>query len=1356
MKTLIRIACLSVLLLFGADVFPQYIFRHIDIVDGLSDNQIRDFTQLPDGRLAVRLVSSLNVYNGATFEQFYYDRQKDYKWSFNRYQIFKDYCDADGRLWMKAPGYLSLFDLNTNLFVYDIEAELQKMGVEKRLKNLFIDNSKNFWFLTEDNVFSFYNIEEKQLFEVDVPDREYTEKYGFPEEIAQYKNLYWIIYSSGLIRCWDSTSKEYIYQDTNFLWKLLAVPDRLSLKTTNTGDLWLMTGIAVCFYNHIDKTWEEITTISGASNFFTSMDLDKDGNVWIGTSWQGMRRIDAKTRKVEVIPGLNLTNGGVSYNDIQCVFVDDDNGLWVGTLWQGICYYHPSMHKFKLVQTVKSENLSNTKESVRCLAESDDGNILVGTTNFGLLQYDLETEQISKAFGGLITDDIILTLYRDRKNRLWIGSYLNGFYLIDNKQIKRYNFSAKDLERFPNKNISRAIYEDANGRFWVSVGNVGVGELNLETGKIAMLKETHPEIAFHSVDFAFYPVDNKTFAAYGESGIYYYDTQADTIFIPERDAPDSPKWAKAGIRYYCAYRDSRGLEWFGTERGLLIWNDKLQQNYTLTTENGLHNQTVMSILEDDNTDIWVATANGISKIEISQNADDYHFSVINFNISDGVQSGKFYEKSALKTANGDLYFGGIYGFNVFNPGKIVYNQSRQKPIFIGLKLFNQTIKENTEYKGHIVLNKPINNTNEIELRYDENNITLEFSGLNYVNPVQNFFRYKLENYDNEWTEIVADKQGAATYTGLKSGTYTFKVYAANNDKLWGDEIAELKIEVLPPWYASIYAYILYFLLLTAGIYLGIHYYLKISSIRIAHQRKQEQQKQKEELDQLKFRFFTNISHEFRTPLSLIISPLEAIIRRENDETMRGKLSKILKNARELLSLVNQLLDFRKLEMKGEELQLGYADLVEFTDSLFSSFREAAENEHKDISLIIKEERLYMFFDSVKLRKILNNLLSNAIKYTSEGGNISLTLEKTTVENRDYALLCVQDSGVGIPEDKIERIFDRFYQLDNTVQSRVGSGIGLHLVKEYVNLHEGKITVESEVGKGSSFNVLIPTDLIGDLNDKICRSDENEAGILTENNEAGIRKNILVVEDNDDFRKFIVEQLSEYYEISEAADGEEGEQTALRIFPDLIITDIMMPKIDGVELCKRIKNNIETSHIPVILLTARASDESRFTGYEAGADEYISKPFNSDILLLRIRKLIEQMEQRREQFKKTVEITPSAITISPLDEQLIQKALRCVEDNINNTEYSIDSLSADIGLSRANLYRKIQSITGETPADFIRSIRLKRAAQMLCDTDLNINEIADDTGFNTIKYFNKHFKGEFGVTPSEYRKRSRNR
>jgi DNA-binding response OmpR family regulator len=393
----------------------------------------------------------------------------------------------------------------------------------------------------------------------------------------------------------------------------------------------------------------------------------------------------------------------------------------------------------------------------------------------------------------------------------------------------------------------------------------------------------------------------------------------------------------------------------------------------------------------------------------------------------------------------------------------------------------------------------------------------------------------------------------------------------------------------------------------------------------------------------------------------------------------------------------------------------------------------------------------MYFDKDKLHKILNNLLSNAFKYTPKGGWIALSLEKITIDNREYAAIKVSDSGIGIPKEKTNKIFDRFYQLENQENNNPGSGIGLHLAKEYVQLHEGKITVESVPDRGSTFTVFIPVNLAPVNVHESEHDNFTRMRSFPKNSSKLNCKKILIVEDNDEFRQFLVEQLYDAFLIVEAANGEEGEQMALKEFPDLIITDVMMPKVDGLELCIRLKNNIQTSHIPIILLTARASDEAKLVGYEAGADEYISKPFSFDILLLRIQKLIEQQEDKKEKFRKNIEVTPSSMVITSLDEKLVQKLLQCIEKNMSNSEYSIDDLSADVGFSRANMYRKIQFITGKTPADFLRSIRLKRAAQLLRDTQLNVSEISDMVGYNTLKYFNKNFKEEFGVTPTQYRK-----
>ncbi|MDR2804051.1 MAG: response regulator [Dysgonamonadaceae bacterium] len=1334
------------LLLFSQVSQAQYVFRHWDIADGLSDNQIRYFTPTPDGRIAIRTVSILNIYNGATFEHFYHNRHKRYKWSFNRYQIFKEYHDTEGRMWMKAPGYLLLFDLNTNEFIYDIDRELHLMNIDRKLKNLFIDESKNYWFLTEDNVFIFYDITQKQSVIIDEGDEPFTQKYGIPEEIAQYKNLYYILYSNGLLRCWDSASREFVGRDTYFVGKISDITDRLSIHPTSTGDLWLMYNNAVCYYNRIDKTWREVVGIKGASNFFTCMDLDTEGNAWIGTSWSGLRKIDGKTFAIETISGLKLSNSGILNNDIQCIYADDNGGVWVGTLWQGVCYYNPSMYKFGLIQTLHN-GTPVTNEAVRCLFEDEDSSILIGTTTNGLRRYDPSTGKIAKAFNGLITNDLCLSLYRDRKNRLWVGTYLNGFYCLDGNRVKIYNRSTVNMELYPNQNISRAVYEDPNGRFWVSVDNEGVGELNLLSGKISMLKDKHPEIAFHKIDYNFYPIDDHCFAVYGENGIYYYNTRTDKVFIPKTDDPDSPKLADPNIRYYCIFKDSRGLEWFGTEQGIRIWDDLKKKVYIIDVNNGLSNNSISSILEGNQGEYWISTVSGIAKIEIKEIPEGYDFSVINYNRHDGLQDGKFYDRSSLKTRNGNLYFGGHHGVNWLNPDNMQYNKKKSKPVFTAFRLYNQPIRESIKYNGRVILEKSVGYTKEIRLNYAENFITLEFAGLNYANPSHTYYRYKLENYDLDWNEILTSGTGVASYTGLPPGKYRLIVYTANNDKVWGDEAAEISIWITPPFWATVYAYFFYALLLLSSITGFIVYLNKRNKKRIEERYIAERQKYKDELNQMKFRFFTNISHEFRTPLTLIMTPLSSLIQQYDDSSLKQKLSSIYRNAEDMLGLINQLLDFRKLEMGGEKLKLSCTDFIQFMEYVHATFMEFTENKSIYFTFESACKQLFMYFDQNKIHKIINNLYSNAFKFTPAEGHISTMLSLIEEGGREFVKITVSDTGCGIDEAEQQAIFERFYQSSNNQLDKIGSGIGLHLVKEYVELHQGRITVNSKPNEGSVFTIYLPTDLAH------VETAEIDEGASIPSQPAAPdqqQKTLLIVEDNHEFRRFLAEQLSGKFNVLQASDGREGEEIALKQHPDLIVSDLMMPVVDGLELCCRLKNNIQTSHVPVILLTARLSDEAKIESYKAGADSYIAKPFNFEVLETRIEMLIEQQEKRKKLFHKTIEITPSSITTTSLDEELVKKALLLVEKNINNPDYSVEELSSDIAMSRSQLYRKFHSILGLSPNDFIRSVRLKRAAQLLKESQYHISEISDRVGFNTIKYFNRYFKDEFGVTPTQYR------
>ncbi len=671
---------LVLLLSISSFAINQYKFRLIDIVDGLSDNQIRGLSITPDGRIAVRTASIMNIYNGTTFEYFHYDKKQKYVWNYNR--PTKEYYDNQGRIWMKELGYLLLLDLNTNKFNYNISEELATLGITKHLKNLFIDDSKNYWFLTEDNTFTFYDTTQSKLITIEDGQSDFTKLYGIPMELTQYKNLCWIVYSSGLIRCWDYTSHEFIFQETRFLNIIGDFTDRIYIHPDSVGNIWLMYNNAVYFHHRINRDWKEVATIKGISNFFTCMDMDNDGNVWVGTSKSGLRYIDGKTFEATHLPGMRLINGGIQDNDIYTLFIDPNNGIWIGTLFQGLCYYHPSMQKFQLIQTINT-GTQITNETIRCFLEEEDGTVLIGSGD-GLYRFYPESKKVERLFKEQI-NDLCLSIRKDHSGRIWVGTYLGGFFCIEGKQIRQYLRSSINLEKDPNQNISRCIYEDTDGRFWASVTG-GVGQIDPVSGKMLyMLADKYPEIKDYTLIYHLYPINDETFAALGDKGIYYYNTKQDSLYIPGTDNPDFEQ----NIKYFGILKDTRGLEWFATEDGIRVW-DKTKL-YKLTVTEGLPNNEISSLLEDDNGVIWASTLNGICKIAPIQSNDTYNFSIVNFGISDGLQWGKFYDHSALKTKDGTLYFGGAHGFNYFDPNKIIYNNSKNKPVLTAFRIFNSLI-----------------------------------------------------------------------------------------------------------------------------------------------------------------------------------------------------------------------------------------------------------------------------------------------------------------------------------------------------------------------------------------------------------------------------------------------------------------------------------------------------------------------------------------------------------------------------------------------------------------------------------------------------------------------------------------
>lgn len=990
-----------------------------------------------------------------------------------------------------------------------------------------------------------------------------------------------------------------------------------------------------------------------------------------------------------------------------------EGGLWVGTIDRGVLYYHPDRFKFRNVGRSLFPISSSKKISVRCFAEKDDY-ILVGTQN-GLFRYyrkSLRVEQDKT----IPTNAICERLFTDSKQRIWLCTQNNGLYCFKNNRMKHYPLPVYCLN----------IYETPNHLFYLCT-NKGIGLFDPSTGQFRHVPQPQPHAIGNTYQLTVF--SKQTLLGYSEEGLFLFNYATNTITIPEKE---SVLQQHNCHEYHCLFTDSRGLIWLGTMDGLSVYDVNLGTTLSFTDKQGLVNNSIRSVTEDHSGNMWVSTSNGISRIHISGKKGNYRFSFYNFNRYDGVIETEFLPRSVLKTSYNTLLWGGLDGLNEINLQRI--NQSEQPlsvPLITNLLLSGSEVRERISYGGNIILPQAISSTQKIKLNYSQNFIGFEFSALNYVNPTQTYYRYKLEGADNDWNEIQSnDGIGRASYTNLPPGTYYLNVYAANNSRQWGDRCAELMVVIKPPFWQTTFAYALYFLLFLCFLYVLITYSNKRNMLNM-------EKKQKADLDQLKYSFFTNISHELRTPLTLILTPLDSIIRKTEEGQLKTQLSGIHRNANELLKMVNQLLDFRKLEMKGETLELSYCNLSEFIDVIVFSFKEMAANKKLDIGFESTDDSVYAFVDTDKVQKIMNNLLSNAIKFTPEGGKITIKLAMDS-ENQTVTIQ-VSDSGVGIPEVDISQVFDRFYQVKKHKDSTTGTGIGLHLVKEYVELHKGTIEVESRINEGSTFTVHLPTHSQAEVGLPLDVEQKTEDTRLT----------LLIIEDNIEFRTFLQNEFSEGYRVVVASNGKEGLEKALTIQPDLVITDVMMPEMTGTELCRRLKKDLHTSHIPVILLTAKTSDKAQIEGFEAGADAYISKPFNMDILSLRIQHLIEQQDQRKQLFKNAVIINPEVLTSTNADKGLIQDALKNIDKNIDNASYSVEQLSKDLCMDRTGLYRKLSAIVGQTPSEFIRSVRLKKAAQLLLQ-GLSVSEVAGRVGFGTTSYFTKCFQEEFGIKPSQYK------
>ncbi|CCH52774.1 histidine kinase [Fibrisoma limi BUZ 3] len=1040
-----------------------------------------------------------------------------------------------------------------------------------------------------------------------------------------------------------------------------------------------------------------------SSHAVKSIRQDRNGNIWIGTWEAGLNVVYRLTDRFQSLTYKPNEPNGLPARKVTAVGGDRQGGIWIGTN-MGLTYWQPNRHRFT---HYRPPNLSGLDVNLVYTHPTDQA--LVGVWNKAFDVWNPKSGRFQNLLGRLTADDTSVTnsvkaFCRARDGRVWVVSQNAGIVRFDPATLQSESIppavDGVDVRRLG----PGTVCETADGTLWMGMFNNGLWAYDLRTRRTQH-----------------YQASNQR-GSLSENHIL-------TLF-----------------------EDSKKRLWIGTNGGgLNQFDPKTGRFIVYTTEHGLANNTVKGILEDDHGNLWMATNDGLSKLEINRRQ------FTTYTVHDGLPSREFLVGACYKSPDGHMYFGTMDGLAYFHPDSI--ESSREAlPIYLtGLRLFNRPV---TVGVADSPLQRPVVETDVLTLRHDQSVFTIDFLALNLQNAPNLQYAYRIDAFDPDWNYV--GTQRSATYTNLDPGEYVFRVKAANGAGPWTEATTTLTIRILPPWYRTWWAYTLYALILFATL-LAWRRLIKIrerfrSDLRL----KTLEAETMREVDRVKTSFFTNISHEFRTPLTLIISPLEKLLTDpapEDSRTLRQQHGLMHRNAQRLLRLINQLLDLAKLE--AGHLQPGYSrnTLPDFMSRLVASFDFTAQQHAIDLTFTADFPNVPVWYDPDLLEKTLSNLISNALKFTPDGGQVSVTLHEP---EPTLARITVQDSGIGMSPDHLTHIFDRFYQVDDKSQSKtVGTGIGLALTKELIELVGGAIEVESEPGRGSTFVITLP---VGEPKQGATRvpsgnqlSLPKDAILTQEITRTGsppaisIRRDLLlIVEDNDELRSYMSELFATQYEVLEAVDGQDGWEKAQTTNPALIISDLMMPRLNGIELCRLVKSHNQTSHIPFILLTARQNTDSQLDGYGAGADDYVSKPFNAHLLQSRVQNLLRTREKLRERFSRVITVQPSELTVTSADDQFLTKALQVIEQQLANPDFGINELIDAMNMSETLLYRKLKSLTGLSGNEFIRSIRLKRAAQWLqSEADLTVSEVAYRVGFRDPAYFTRCFTKEFGRSPKQF-------
>lgn len=1324
----------------------QPIFKKINQADGLSNGRVTSIVREANGFVWVGTKNGLNRYDG--LEMRVYNKQNS---NISSNDISDVFIDSKGRMWVSTlGGGLNRYDKIHDKFIVYKNAPGNAQSISSNhINTIFEDSQGHIWLGTENGLClildgHFKSFHHKSGDNTSISHNSVMSIYEDAEG-----NLWIGTFGGGLNKFDPDTERFDNIKPDNILLSdyihIIAKFDEQSLLIGTSGS-----GLLV--FNRDNQQFSSFFSgkleIRQEVNIVRSLARDSLGNIWIGTDGNGIFKIQDGSMEQPVIYNYMYNAQlptSISGNAIYDIIEDAEGNIWIGTAWNGINI----LSRGNNFEFIFSDIVGEDPTPVLSVYKGKD-KLFLGLDGKGLTVYKPSGEEVSyynKTANTSIGGQYIQYIRESQLGTYWLGTFANGLIHFDATTggFHQYKYEPKNAQSLSYNDV-RYILEDDNGNLWIATWGGGLNYFDKKTQKFTSFREAESNEGGISSDNVISLQQDKStlwIATFG-GGINRLDLSTRKFTHYEYSESDSTSLASNNI--FSIYKDSRGYLWVGTSgEGINRYNPQTKGFERFATEQNIRYSTVTAIIEDDDGTIWFSTKQGIF---------NYDYDANDFNSFPNL-SGEFHINSVFKDQKGLLYFGGINGVLRFDPNTISYEMKPPTVVFTNFKLFNKDLPIGEKE----ILNKSIAFQDKMTLAHDLDVITFEFAALQFPFSVNCEYAIKMENFDEDWRTIGKDR--TATFTNLSPGNYKFEVKSRQEGSEWGEHYASVDLEILKPFWMRWWAFVIYCLLIIGLFYLFRKYTIAWERMKANLKLEKLTHEKDTELYNLKQQFFTNISHEIRTPVTLILSSVNRLLTLSPDlqKSQQKSFAIIKKNGNHLLQLVNELLDFKKFESNEIKLNVSQDNWVAFCEEIYLSFTEIALQKRIEFNFNASSDHISLWFDKSQMEKVVYNLLSNAFKFTGEGGAITM---KVAEENK-RVLLTVRDTGIGVPKKKLAKIFNRFYQSDNAEFIKTsGFGLGLSISKEIIELHHGEITVESEKNRGSTFviGLLQGTDHFSkaDLKDEGDNAERIENYFLKSDDDAdesettssGIGNNtILIVEDNEDIRNYLAEVLQSDGELLEATNGSEALKIATENIPDLIISDIMMPVMDGISLTRKLKSDVRTSHIPIILLTARASFIHKREGFDTGADDYITKPFNEALLRSRIKNLLRTRALLREKFRTESILSPQEIASNQTDRGFLEKLIKAIRDNIDSETLNAKFISKELGMSHSVIYKKTKAITGMTFVEFVRDFKLSMARKLIAQDNFSVAEACYKVGYADKKYFSKLFKGKFGKNPSEF-------